>query len=233
MKPVTVVILCGGEGLRLRPLTKEIPKPLVEVNNRPILSYIVDNLISSGFNDIIFATGYLSSKIENYINLKKIPTSINYSIIDSGNIDIVSRLYICSREIAGDMIVLYGDTITDIDFKKMINFHRNTSTPATVSVYQLKSNFGLFDVSDSNRVVKYEEKPHLDKWINIGYFYFDKEILKYLNEYKSFELYLNFLMRSNLISAFIHKGIHITVNTMGELTEASNNIHKIKKNYEK
>ena len=125
------------------------------------------------------------------------------------------------------MIVLYGDTITNIDFKKMINFHRNNSTPATVCAYQLKSNFGLFEVNRNNRVVKYEEKPNLDKWINIGYFYFENDIFKYFNEYGTFELFINFLMQKNMISAFKHKGIHITVNTMGELTEASKNIHKI------
>ncbi len=227
MKNVTVVILCGGEGLRLRPITKEIPKPLVKINNKPILSYIVDHLINSGFNDLIFATGYLSKQIENFIEIKKIPPQVNYSIINSGNIDIVSRLKICSQSLTGDMIVLYGDTITDINFKKMINFHRNNSTPTTVCVYQLKSNFGLFDVNRNNRVVKYEEKPNLDKWINIGYFYFENNIFKYLKKYDSFELFINFLMRANMISAFKHEGIHITVNTMGELTEASNNIHKI------
>ena len=227
MKNITVVILCGGEGLRLRPITKEIPKPLVNINNKPILSYIIDYLITSGFNNLIFATGYLSEQIENFIENEKIPSKIKYSIINSGNIDIVSRLKICSQALTGDMIVLYGDTITNIDFKKMINFHRNNSTPATVCVYQLKSNFGLFEVNRNNRVVKYEEKPNLDKWINIGYFYFENDIFKYFNEYGTFELFINFLMQKNMISAFKHKGIHITVNTMGELTEASKNIHKI------
>ena len=121
MKNITVVILCGGEGLRLRPITKEIPKPLVNINNKPILSYIIDYLITSGFNNLIFATGYLSEQIENFIENEKIPSKIKYSIINSGNIDIVSRLKICSQALTGDMIVLYGDTITNIDFKFVYN----------------------------------------------------------------------------------------------------------------
>ena len=77
MKNITVVILCGGEGLRLRPITKEIPKPLVNINNKPILSYIIEYLITSGFNNLIFATGYLSNKLRILLKMKRSPPKLN------------------------------------------------------------------------------------------------------------------------------------------------------------
>ena len=227
MKIKKAMILAAGLGTRMQPLTLKTPKPLIKIGKHNLLERSINLLIEHGIKELVINVHHLAEQIENFIENEKIPSKIKYSIINSGNIDIVSRLKICSQALTDDMIVLYGDTITNIDFKKMINFHRNNSTPATVCAYQLKSNFGLFEVNRNNRVVKYEEKPNLDKWINIGYFYFENDIFKYFNEYGTFELFINFLMQKNMISAFKHKGIHITVNTMGELTEASKNIHKI------
>ena len=65
---VKVLILCGGKGERLRPFTEEVPKPLIEINNKPILGYIIDHILSFGINDIVIATGYRSNKIQEYVD---------------------------------------------------------------------------------------------------------------------------------------------------------------------
>ena len=68
-KKLSVIILCGGEGMRLRPITNNIPKPLVQINDKPILFYIINHLLKYQISDYIIATGYKSEKIEDFMNI--------------------------------------------------------------------------------------------------------------------------------------------------------------------
>ena len=91
---ITALILCGGKGERLRPLTEEIPKPLVPINGRPILSYLIDHIKKYNISNIVIAAGYQSNKIKGFFNNKD--KELNVSIIDSGDVDIISRIKDCS-----------------------------------------------------------------------------------------------------------------------------------------
>ena len=115
-KNITAIILCGGEGQRLRPITNDIPKPLIKIKNKPILYYIIEHLKKYNIEKYLIATGYKSKKIEEYMNQEF--NSLNYKIDDSGNTDILSRVKACMQYITGDVILSYGDTISDINIDK-------------------------------------------------------------------------------------------------------------------
>ena len=109
-RAVKVVLLCGGKGERLYPLTNDIPKPLLKIKEKPILSYIIEHLSKYDIQDLIITTGYKSNKISEFIE-KYYPGS-NYRLVNSGNVDIVKRIQDSERYIDSDFMVLYGDTIS-------------------------------------------------------------------------------------------------------------------------
>ena len=106
MKDLTAIILCGGKGIRLRPLTIDTPKPLIKINNEPILSHVIKHLKSHGIKKYIIATGYQSHKIKDFMDNNH--AKLNYKLIDSGDTDILSRVKDCIRNIKTDILLCYG-----------------------------------------------------------------------------------------------------------------------------
>ena len=107
------IILCGGKGVRLRPITNDIPKPLVKINNKPILHYVIEHLKKFNIRKINIASGYKSSVLKKYFSEKNYDASIK--IHDSGDVDIIKRIQDILEVVQKDVIVLYGDTISNVD----------------------------------------------------------------------------------------------------------------------
>ena len=221
---VAVLILCGGKGERLRPLTESLPKPLVEIKGRPILSYLMDHVLKFGIVDIIIAAGFKSEKIREFfsVNYKETPVHI----IDSGNVDIIERIRACEPYLHSDFMVLYGDTLADVDLEKLQDCHLRSGAKATVALIPLKSQFGLATLDEHSNVTRFEEKPTLDKWINIGHFYYTPEVFSWMKGFDSYAAFLEHLGRENKLKGYRHHGVHITVNTFQELEDAERNIHE-------
>lgn len=225
-KKVTVLILCGGKGERLRPLTDSLPKPLLHVKNRPILSYLLDYLKKFGIEDIIIAAGYQSEKI--HVFFEENHKDLNITIIDSGDVDIIDRVRVCTPYIKDDFILLYGDTLANVMINKLQEFHFSHDLKATITLWPFKSSFGLAELDKDGNVINFREKPTLDQWINIGHFYFEKEVLNWMKDFTTYAEFLEFLADQKKLKAFKHHGIHITVNTFRELEDAEINIDEFK-----
>ena len=164
------LILCGGRGERLKPITESIPKPLVKINGTPLLGYQINYLEKRGIKKFVIATGYKSQLINTYIKNKYSHLDVN--IIDSGDVDIMKRIYDCIMILSEEFLLCYGDTLADIDIDDLYKFHKNHNGKVTVSTYQLTSQFGIVKMDENDLVVEFLEKPKLDAWINIGYFIF-------------------------------------------------------------
>lgn len=223
-KDVTALILCGGKGERLRPLTESIPKPLVHIKGRPILSYLLDHIRRFAINDIVIAAGFQAEKIhaffrDNYRDLA-------VKIVDSGDVDIIERIKACAPHLRGDFMLFYGDTLADVDLDKLQEYHFAENAQATITLYPLKSQFGLATLDAAGNVTRFEEKPTLDRWINIGNFYYTSEALAWMRDFSSYAAFLEFLGREKRLKGYKHPGVHITVNTFRELEDAEQNIHE-------
>lgn len=223
-KSVTALILCGGKGERLRPLTESIPKPLVHVKGRAILSYLLDHIQKFGINDIVIAAGFKAEKISEFFRDNH--RGLAVTIVDSGDVDIIERIKACAPDLPGDFILFYGDTLADVDLDKLQAFHFSHGAAATITLYPLKSQFGLATLDDDDNVTRFEEKPTLDRWINIGNFYYASEALAWMKNFSSYVAFLEFLGRERKLKGFKHDGVHITVNTFRELEDAEQNIHE-------
>jgi len=222
------IILCGGKGERLRPITNDIPKPLVQINGKPILHYVIEHLKKYNIEKIHIACGYKSSLIENYFS--DTYYGVEIGIYDSGDVDIIKRIQDILLTVKNDILILYGDTISDVDINKLVNSHRESTKEMSMTVWPLKIAYGLVEIDDNETVESFVEKPILDKWINIGYFYINKS---YRNTIYNFDNFESFLLESSnfkSINAYKHPGLHITVNTLSELEDAKISINNILEN---
>lgn len=231
-KNLSVVILCGGKGLRLRPLTNKTPKPLILINKKSILENIISYFLSYEIKNLIIATGYKSKLINRFVKKKFKKNKIKL-IYTGENSDIIKRLKISSKYSKKYLLVCYGDTMVDIDLNKYIKFYLSKMNKVSLASYQLKSNFGILGILSNNIVKSFKEKPTLDIWFNVGYLIFSSDKFKYFNKFSIFENLLKFLSRNKIMRAYKHKGDHITVNTIEELEQAKQQIKNFNINEKK
>ena len=138
---LSVLILCGGEGQRLRPLTKKVPKPLIKIKNKAIIEYIINHFFKYKINNIIIATGYKHKLLKKFINKKYKNKKIR--VLNTGlKAEIIKRIEKISNHLNENVILCYGDTLVDININKLIQFYLKDKNKFIVSSYQLKSSFG-------------------------------------------------------------------------------------------
>ena len=223
-KKITALILCGGKGERLRPLTDSLPKPLVHLRGRPILGYVLDHLKKYGIDDVVIAAGFKAEIIHKFFEDNY--RDMNVKIVTSGDVDIIERIKSCSSQIKDDFILLYGDTLANVNLEHLQEFHFSHSLKATITLWPFKSSFGLFELDQEGNVVNFREKPTLNQSINIGYFYYEQEVFSWLKDFSIYAEFLEFLANQRKLKGFMHQGVHLTVNTLRELEEAEQIIDK-------
>jgi len=208
------IVLCGGRGIRLRPLTIETPKPLIPVAGRPIIDYIVEFLRHYEVKDIRIAGGFLVNELQAHFR------NSDLEVLDTGETDIIGRICLAIRPTDDRVLVLYGDTLSDVDITNLLKFSHSHPDKIIVTVWPLRSSFGIFSIGDEEHVSQYLEKPTLNYWINIGYFVIPSKFFKIIEEFSSFEEFLSQMTTSKLLVAYRHTGKHITINTRAELEDA-------------
>lgn len=173
-----VVILAGGLGTRLRPLTHIIPKPLLPVGERSILEIGINKLKECGFDDIFIATNYKSYMFENYFgNGSKFNVKITYSK-EKKPLGTAGPLKLLKKNLKEPFLVVYGDILTSLDFKKLAEFHiKNKAdlTLVTKEIY-LPMRYGIIE-SEGNIVKGIEEKPDIKAQINAGLYFLSPDVV--------------------------------------------------------
>lgn len=159
------VILAGGLGTRLRPLTFSIPKPLLPVGERPILEIIIERLQHYGFDKLVLSVGYRAELIETYFgDGAKLGVSIQYLHEDkplgtAGPLAMLRDLFIVGDD--DSFLVMNGDLLTDLDFKPFIEHHHNGDFDLTVAVKEIEQRlaYGVVETDTYGRVQRIVEKP--------------------------------------------------------------------------
>ena len=179
------VILAGGEGRRLLPLTLTTPKPLIEIGGKPFAEYLIEMLVAYGIEEIIFLTGYLGEQFPEWLgDGSRWGIRILYSQSPTED-DTGTRLRKAKQLLGEQFLLLYGDNYCPIDFKALVAFHEKMGLLATVTVYERndpkkKNNMrvvsGIVEVYD-----KKGETPGL-QGIDIGFFVLSRRVLDLLPE---------------------------------------------------
>jgi len=199
---VKVVILCGGAGTRLREQTEFMPKPLVQIGDKPILWHIMKIYAHYGFKDFVLCLGYKGEVIKQYfyeykmlncdftINLGNGDIVIADPVHEDWNITLAqtgvdamtaSRVKKIEKYIDGSLFMLtYGDGLANMNIKELLEFHRSQGKIGTVTGVHPSSRFGEL-VIENERVVDFLEKPQVQNGlVNGGFFVFDRRFFGYL-----------------------------------------------------
>ena len=168
------IILAGGRGKRLKPVTDYVPKPLVPIKNIPIIEWQIRYLKKFGIKEVIICTGYKADMIESYLSMKKLGMKIKFSIEKTplGTGGAIKK--------AGKLIndksffVINGDTITNIDLQQL------ASKKNAIAAIELRTKYGILE-TESDKIINFKEKKEIsDTWMNAGIYHLQKEVLKKL-----------------------------------------------------
>ena len=204
-----VIILAGGMGTRISEYTKTIPKPMIKIKNKPLIHHIMDHYAKYGHKDFYIALGYKGNVIKNYFK-KKIFSKWNINLIETGKKTMTGgRLKKFKKLMNNERFLLtYGDGLSNVNIKKLINFHKQNKKISTLTAVRPPARFGAIKIK-GNKVVYFKEKSKLDEgWINGGFFVMEPEIFKYIKGNQTFlekEPLVNLSKKKNLI-AFKHLG---------------------------
>ena len=207
------IILAGGLGTRLRPLTYEVPKPLIPVKGKPLLEYAILNFKKHSITDIVLSIGYKSEKIKEYFgDGNKLGVNISYSIEDSplGTGGAIKK---AAKDFKETFVAINGDNLADFNWTEMIKMHKEKHAKITLALFPVEdvTKFGIVKLN-GDKIVEFIEKPKKEEapsnLNNAGGYVLEPEVLSILPEGKSsiekdcFEK----LAERGVIFAYIHKG---------------------------
>ncbi len=238
-----VVILCGGQGTRLREETEYRPKPLVDIGGRPILWHIMKLYAYHGFHDFVLCLGYRGNMIKDYfLSYEAMNNDFticlgrqnhivyhgahheqNYQVTlaDTGTETMTgARVKRVARYLDGDtFMVTYGDGVSDLNIRDLLAFHRAHGRLATVTTVRPVSRFGILTLDGTGEVQQFAEKPQVDGWASAGFFVFEPKVLDYLSEESNCILErdpLERLAAERQLMAYRHNGFFFAMDTYRE-----------------
>jgi glucose-1-phosphate cytidylyltransferase len=214
-----VIILAGGLGTRISEETETKPKPMVLLDDKPIIWHLMNIYAIQGFNEFIIATGYKGEVIHNWVN-KELKEKWDVTPLDTGAETMTGgRIRKCMELVPGERVmVTYGDGLGNVNIKKLIEFHEQKNKLVTVTAVRPPARFGVLETEDG-LVKHFGEKNQADAgWINGGFFVLESNIAKMINS--DLELFetntLPFLTEMNQLAAYSHEGFWQPMDTLRE-----------------
>lgn len=211
----TAIILCGGEGVRLRPYTITIPKPLMPLGNKSILEFVVESLKKNGFTRLIFAVNYRADLIKAYFqDGKRFGVDISY-VEENEPLGTVAPLRNISS-LPAKFLVMNGDILTNINLDYYFNLFNPKKEFALVPVYkkQYSIEYGVLGINESGSLEAFEEKPKTDLLVSMGVYFFGQEVLDKIPPHGTFgfdDLMLLALREQLKITCPIHEGTWLDI----------------------
>lgn len=186
------VIMCGGAGTRLRPLTENKPKPMLKVLNKPVIEIIIDALIDAGINDIFLSLGYMANDIIEFCESRKFSAEIHYceEVKPLGTAGGVKN---CINYCDEDIIVLSGDNVFDFDLNAVSDYHYAANSDFTVVGVDATDprEYGVIVKDDDGSIISFIEKPNWEQadssLINTGMYIMKGELLELIPENRFFD----------------------------------------------
>ena len=239
-----VIILAGGLGTRISEETQDKPKPMVLIDDKPILWHLMNIFSTQGFDEFILALGYRSEVIKRWLvdlnelhgdinidtrdkNIKRLTANTNLSwkvtALETGlNTQTGGRIARCMKAFPGERVIAtYGDGLANISIRDLITFHESHGKLATVTAVRPPARFGYLEI-EKDRVSHFGEKNQADAgWINGGFFVLEPEVANFvLNDQEPFEAgALPKLASMGELMAYQHKGFWQPMDTLREKME--------------
>ncbi|MFS0785383.1 sugar phosphate nucleotidyltransferase [Shouchella sp. 1P09AA] len=238
-----VLLLCGGKGTRMGAITEEIPKPLIPIENEPMVSHIMRIYQRFGYNDFVLLLGHKGEKIKEYfmnynwrhssfqLNMKEDDVYLldekedwNMTFLDTGSDNMTGSRVKQAQSLVGNerFMLTYGDGLSDINLEEALAFHENQGTIATVTGVTKRSQFGVLQTDQDNLVTSFTEKEVSNELISGGFFIFEPEIFDYMTDNPNLVLeedVLPQLAQKGELSVYRHHGFWKAADTKKDIQE--------------
>jgi len=219
-------ILAGGKGTRLRPFTATIPKPLLPLGDKSIISVILAQLEKFDFSKVHISVGYLSYLIEASIMSQRASWKFEIDFIHEdkplGTAGALSKVYPESEE----LFVINGDTLSDISFSNLMQYHRDRKSGITIASHKrsVKIEYGVLLPSQTMDLLKYQEKPVLEYLVSMGIYVIRTDLLSLIpkDTYVDFPTFtINAKEKGHRVSLYEYSGYWRDLGNLGDIEEAT------------
>lgn len=226
-----VVLMVGGLGTRLRPLTNKIPKPMLKVGNKPILETIIEGFKQCGFVNFILCVNYKKEIIQSYFQDGK-AFGVNIEYVEekkrmgtAGSLSLLNNL-------EEPFFVMNGDLLTQVNFQSLLDFHLETSSLATMCVreYEYQIPFGVIE-TDQHKLVSIKEKPVKKEYVNAGIYILNPEVLKMIPHdqfYDMPELFNDIIKNDESASVFPIREYWMDIGQIADFEQANKDYQEVK-----
>ena len=227
----TVVLMLGGLGTRLRPLTNNTPKPMLRVGNKPILETIIEGFKQYGYSHFIFSVNYKKEVIQDYFqNGEAFDVTIEY-VEEGKRMGTAGALSLLSNRPTKPFFVMNGDLLTQINFDQLMQFHIEQQSVATMCVreYEYQIPYGVIETVGTD-LVKIKEKPIHRSFVNAGIYVLNPEVLNYIPENEFYDmptLFEQLMEKYKKTSVFPIREYWLDIGQMDEFEQADREFTKI------
>ncbi len=228
------IILAGGLGKRLRPLTNNTPKPLLPINQKPIIQYAIENFKKHGIKEIILSIGYKADKIKEYFkDGSNLGVNISYCIEDEP-LGTGGAIKEAAKNINETFIAINGDNLADFDWTSMIKLHKEREADITLALFPVEdvTQYGIAKL-DGDKIVKFIEKPTVEEapsnLNNAGAYIMEPKVLEILPLDKCSierDCFEKFCGKKGSVYAHRHKGYWYPTDTLEKYKEAEEGLIK-------
>ena len=226
-----VILMAGGLGTRLRPLTQDIPKPLLKVGNKPILETIIKNFANHGFVNITISLNYKGEMIKDYFgDGSNFGVNIDY-VEENMRLGTAGALSLIENKPTEAFFVMNADLLTDVNFLHLLDFHSFSNSDATMCVreYEYQVPYGVIEVEESN-VTSIVEKPIQKFFVNAGIYVLSPKVFDYIpkNEFYDMPTLFNTFIEKekNVISFPIHE-YWLDIGRMSDFEQAQSEYFRV------
>lgn len=182
MEDIVAIVLAGGKGVRLKPFTTVLPKPLLPVGDIPILEVVLRQLKFYGFKKIVLSVNYLAKLIQTLISDgSELGLEIRYCLEEkplgtAGSIALIENL-------SDTFLVLNGDLLTSLDYAAIVQTHKESGAVATIGAFprEIAIDFGVLELNDNGDLLAYNEKPKFEYIVSMGVNVFDKSACEFIS----------------------------------------------------
>jgi NDP-sugar pyrophosphorylase family protein len=224
------IILAGGKGIRLKPYTIALPKPLVPIGDMPILEIIINQLKRYGFNHITITLNHMADIIKAFCgdgsrwNIK-----IDYSM-ETKQLSTMGPLTLIP-DLPEDFLVMNGDVLTDLDFNLLYKYHIDNQNNFTIASYKRidKIDYGVLNRNSQNKLTKFDEKPSYEFLVSMGVYVVNKKIIRYIpkDTFFGFDHLMNMLIsKSELPSVYEFSGRWLDIGRPDDYEKATSEMDK-------
>lgn len=229
------IILAGGMGTRLRPLTYTLPKPMLPVAGRPALAHIVEALARAGCDEVIITTNYLAELIDAKLSLLGLPIPVHCVKEDKplGTAGCIRNLY---PRLQDEFIVVQGDAVSDIDYAAFLKFHRQKKADVSITVMRVADTreFGIVSADEDGRITRFQEKPRHEEAFsntaNAGFYILRREMFDDVPDGVPLDfarqLFPTLMERGAKFYAYEMNGYWFDIGRVGDYIEG--NLHQIR-----